>query len=611
MATKFGNREKMIVGSVVGLAAIAAVHFFVFQAPAKQAEALMGQRNELQSQFEKLNSLPDPATIETYRKEGVEQEKILWQTVVDENLLMGYPFLMNVPPQDPGPTAPEDQKAVYQKALAEYNAKAVEYKTAASGLLANQIKRLDEMKAAYERGQAWQGDLPSASGNAATNRMRLTFLDATPTGWSLPTLPRTASAQLWRAVNDVYNAWQSWALLNANSPDYAPATMRYIGELQKIGLSQAALMRTDFGEHLPALLKLHLARLIWDSKAADETVPVGGQPLTLPRLQEMLGVELPEMVNLFFLYRQFRTLEEMLVRARKNGIEAVTTVVLPQEYRVVSYDREMVLKAKQEAVDAATAERTDAQVMPEQGRGGAPDRFSNAPYAPDGAGGDPRANFARGGARGETAPARGGARGAPAGAARGAGARGATAPGNPEPGGATAAMPGMEEPSYTENKTERGFAILVHMVYEATNENSMRFLYEVVRAPEYYKIEGLTITAQENNKVQATLSVEKVVLLDTLSPPGAGLVDPQTLELVDLLPGQENTGKARLAAKTEALKARGIDEEATIADALAQAGITPWKPEDAATAAESAPATEPAPATQPEPAATPAPTPAP
>ena len=98
MAAKFGKREKIIAGLVVGMAAIIAIHILVFQDPARRDEQLKNDLQALRVQLDGMVHVPDQEGLKLYRTNTLADENLLWETVFKMDLLMGKPFRLEAAP---------------------------------------------------------------------------------------------------------------------------------------------------------------------------------------------------------------------------------------------------------------------------------------------------------------------------------------------------------------------------------------------------------------------------------------------------------------------------------------------------------------------------------
>ena len=246
MASKFGKREKIVVGSIIAILAIAGIHFFLFADRATQTAALRDEVKKLTEENAALPEIRDPKLIETLKQKTTEDQRVLWEAAFKMDLLM-EPFVM----EDSGNTEPkkplQDDKD-YTKNLAAYNKKIAAYdaanrpkQVAADAIILDQFERILDMKQPYEMGEKYKTDLPlaipEATGNPPT--VKLKFLDDGATGWNFPVaLSKLAAnkANLWDQVNSLYAKWDVLRLLDENSENYMNANLDYVDELKKIGL---------------------------------------------------------------------------------------------------------------------------------------------------------------------------------------------------------------------------------------------------------------------------------------------------------------------------------------------------------------------------------------
>jgi hypothetical protein len=574
MAMKIGKREQIVVGVIVAVVAIAAVHLFFFAEKAKGESLLLAQRQELISKFNNVAKVPAQADLDKYRKEAADDEQLIWKVVSSLDLLTRPPFAEITPL--PTATGPDAEKAkTYRDML--LTRQSVE----AQGLVAARLERLPDMAKAFEAGEKWVGETGLVPAEATPAPMKLPFLGTGENGWGLATGVAPAlstSAELWDAVDHVHEAWQVLRLLPSTSSDYNPTEAKYRQNLKALGLDlDSATALKSANQFLPEFRKLMLARAIWQKKGPDENVQVGAETLSLPMLKDMLTFEAPESGDMFLLYRQLGFLEHLLVLARQSGVASIDLVELPSEKVVATYDAAAIKNAKEKS--NAGAAGTGPGATPRTGvRVGG--RTTPTPRTAGAAG--------AGGGVGAAMPPTGAAM-PPVGAMMPPGMGGAAAVATP-----VGALPGSKAVAVAQ---------LVNLAYTASNEASMRFLYAIASAPQYYKVEGITVEAtKEEGQTKVWLTAQALLLVPGISD--GGLLDPKTAEPVPIVVGEAATGTELYTKQLDGMKARGMDEQAVMVKALADAGL----PDAAPTPEPTVAGTPPAPAAPPaagKPAASP------
>jgi hypothetical protein len=137
-----------------------------------------------------------------------------------------------------------------------------------------------------------------------------------------------------------------------------------------------------------------------------------------------------------------------------------------------------------------------------------------------------------------------------------------------------------------------GNAALIRVRFQATNENAMRFMYDVVNDPCYYRIEAVDIYAPEKGElVTVDLTVEILLTVTLVSTPVDGLTHPKTgepLAVIGKTPDiqtpeekqKRNIGKETLAAVKAERKKRGLDMTEAINAALVEVKLEPLGEDD-------------------------------
>lgn len=568
MAMQIGKREQIVAGVIIAVIAIAAVHLLFFQEKAKNEAQLQIQRQQLIEQFNSVAKVPAPSDLDKYQKETVEDEQLLWKVVSTLDLLTKPPFVATAP-------LPTVTGANTEKSQAYHDMLLKRQSVEAQALVAARLERLSDMAKAFEAGEKWVGEAGLVPADAKSGTMKMAFLGTGENAWGLAAgvaPPFPTNAELWDAVDHVHEAWQVLRLLQSSSPDYKPTDLKYQQNLKALGLD-LDLMTTQKPPSplLPEFRKLMLARAIWQKKDPGEVVLVGGETLTLSLLKDMLTFEPPENGEMYLLYRQLEFLEHLMILARQSGVTAVEQVELPREKIVVTYDAVSIKKAKE--ATGGGGQGTGPTAAPRRIRGG---QGAATPAAPG-------------------SPGAGGAMMPPSvsGAMMPPGSSGAI-PGAP-------GVPGVTPAGALVGAKAVAVAQLVHIAYTSSNEASMRFLYAIASAPQYYKVESVNVEAtKEEGQTKVWLIAQAFFVVPGISGSEDGLMDPKTFQPVPLVAGEVATGAELYAKKLEEMKARGVDEQTVMTKALADAGLpevapTPEPtPAGAAAGAASTPAVSPA-----------------
>ena len=523
MAAKVGKREKIIVGLVIGIAAIAAVHILVFQARGKKFDDLKRDRDGKRQEAESLASVnpQDKQQTDEFTSETAVAERVLWQAVLDMDLIP--PIFCMTSEKEPEKPDPKDAAASqqYNKDLADYRKRTDPLQIAGEAALTARFERLMEIDRNYEAGAKWKGDIPK-QGDPGTNIVKLSFIregppgaNGTPeNGWNLPVeLPKslTPGASLWDEVNRLYERWQVLSLMSPGADGYSEAEADYIAQLKAMGLDKDLFPSIkELNQFLPEFLKMLHARMIWRHRKEGETIRVGRQDLTFDLLKQMYDVRLPRIANpdttqeIANLNRQLEALEMILPLARRDKIEEIQIVQLPKIRPIGACDLKAVEDAKK--APEAQASPTPRSLLPASGITGSSESMIRA-------------------AAGEAK--------------------------------ATGASVSWGGPT--------GFASLITMRYVTTNENAIRFLYDLITDPFYFRIDGLSFYGLENQRVMVDVSIDATIAVFGVSLPGE-LVDTHGKPLTKV-------GEEMLAARKAQMQNDPSSIDKIVQDALVAAGL--------------------------------------
>ena len=528
-----GKREKIIAGFVIGVVAIGAVHFLIFQDKIERYNTRRGTYEAKKSQAMGLPQMPNARDLQEYREKTQADLRTFWKAVYDLGLIWPIYYM---PVSDPPPLQnPGDQKAAqeYQRKKAEAERRRREFSLAAISAVADRLEALIRQKRAYERGKAWQGD-PEVGGSPLTNKMKLSFLGrgnpTTTKRWNLPmSLPKGLNdqARLWDEVNRLYELWDMLDLLSEQMATYQQQRQKYTAQLKTLGINVGTLdrLKKENGA-LSQFVRLLQARLIWEQREPGKTPIVGtDEPLTLDLLMRMFGFDLeqvyaprdpatgkslglqpPQTVGtmLLTLNAPLVAIQRMLPLARKSGIEDMQRVEIFGLNPLVKY--------------AATAAK-----RPEDNRREA--------------GGKKRRNLAPAGGEG--------------------GARGSDAA------------------SALEGREDRGLTALIKLGFTGTNESVMRFLFELTHVPQYYRLHDLDITSVPGaeEKVSVKVTVECMYLLHTITYPGAGVISNDTGLPLPVAGGKHSVGIPFYRKYRKELIDAGLDTYPAVEKALREANL--------------------------------------
>jgi hypothetical protein len=393
---KFGKREKIVVGSILGLLVIGALDLLVFRKAAESYQSLVAERERLGAAVSGAASVPPDFDAAKYNAETGRDESFMWKLVFGMDLITSQPLAVTMP-------KPVEPKLVSAEALLtmtatggatdasiastpqELETKRADYKvkkrawdeikkwkdTAIEGILARQIDRIVQMKVAYETGQPWAGDIILTDGTTATvntqmtHPLRLNFLSGDKTSWQIPLQPSADVASLVNQAREVNNQFSLLTIINENDINNYMARLRsYNSAVTQLDPNMAQHMRqlsavqpggarppsaTASGPMVPVLAKIRLSHLIQQLiENTGQAVMLDNQtPLNAASLRKILKMDLPDdSMKLYYLHRQLFHLEKLMALARKNTIVSIDAVKLEREFNMVSYPSDALQQAQ-------------------------------------------------------------------------------------------------------------------------------------------------------------------------------------------------------------------------------------------------------------------------
>jgi len=560
MAKKFGKREKLVIGFLALISAIAAVHFLVFQRPAQSLADAQKTFMEVNDKSKGMPIIPklNPQTIDNYVRRTASDERMLWNTMLNlnivpsPNLFIFYKIFDTPKIED---SMAETKKQELKQLSKENTVRLRAYQAAAENLITERLERLIAMKKAYGAGAPWPGDLLTSpcQGVVKPVPVKLTFMDNKDDGWRLPIELkkelRDSRPKLWDEVRHLHDAWSVLNYLSQTNVQYPDKYQEFMKQLEQVGIPevhQIHAIRTKVGKEIPAFSNVLMARRIREQVPAEGPVPtVGlGIPLTQKLLQRMMIIDIPGLSTKMPRYYMLQTfnhqlimLENLLPLARKNGVEEVSVVRLPSAGNMV--------------------ERVIKKISPEEAAAG----MGMYPGMPGGMyPGMP-------GGRGGMYPGMPGGPGGPGGMYPGM------------PGGRFGMYPGMGRPLISLKPEERleivnhGRASLVVIVFTASNQNAVNFLYDVANDPRYFRIERLLITSvPKEEKVRVEVAIESLMEVKEVSS--------LLINLVNVFSGMplSTVGVEFWNARVAQARQRGLDEQKIILDSFAREGYATKKP---------------------------------
>lgn len=532
MPAKLGKREKIIVGLVIGIAAIAAIHFFIFQSKQQAFNAAKADFEAKRSQAEALAgvNVNDRQFFDAYREQTAKDEQLLWKAVLDMDLIIPLYFsIAEAAPKEPEQETEEARKQ-YQESMAGYRRRTDPVQVAAEAALIERFEHLLEIARAYEAGRPWKGDAPR-QGDPGTHVLKLPFIGQgvvgqgglPENGWNLPlALPQSiaSGASLWDEVSNLHGVWSVLNVMPRESEDYMRVNNEYIEQLKKMGMDmdQFPAISENLCEYLPEFIKMLYARHIWNQRKEGEIPRVGStENLSLALLKDMFMVDFPRMMDpeiapqMLNLNRQLWALEKILPLARRNRIDEIQIVKLYKVKPIGTADPAAIAAAKQPAAATPTPARRSLLT------------------GTTGTGANPATGMAMAGF--------------PGGAA------------TPPPSRASVAWlgaPGL------------GLASHIYLRYVATNENSVRFLYDLLGDKNNFRIDNLTVYSMDDQRITVDLWIDVPIALFQVSLMG-DLVDIHGKPL-------SNVGEEIMAQWRQQQATSPLSVDAAVQTALADAG---------------------------------------
>ena len=285
MATvKMGKREKLVVGVIIGLAAILATHILIFSKRAKDYVSLKRRWESLKTEYGNMGSVQNPKEITKFRTKT--------QDYVGEFNKLIYELSLDLPPYHSNPEDPENSKKIFQETH-------------------DFVGKLKEMTTAPSGG------------------MKHSFLGKD--GWTFPSkLPDPILAKRINIGDLLEKIKDAQEILRVISPDNILILNEKKNELKNlkkdIGIDVDAIDQLKrFGDDVPRFVLLAHANLILDSKPED-------YPLTREDLFSYLNIQMPNYA--IGLGRQMKGALDIFEIAKKVGIEDIKEVTLVAESNI-------------------------------------------------------------------------------------------------------------------------------------------------------------------------------------------------------------------------------------------------------------------------------------
>lgn len=510
MASKLGKRGKIGIGVILAAAAIAAVHIFVFKDPAKEVEELRRFRDQKQREASTIPRMPSEQAIQEFQEKTAEESAAFWDAALQMDVPY-HPVFRPVPQPSPlPPNANEKQIKQFEKISAEAEKRQEANNQAAEDLMMAIYGNFIAMKEAYESGRPWRGDVRVAE-NPTAPVMQMSFLESKQGGWYMPLQLKEELLQTDVLQDKLGHLFEDWDLLNLlpeDALDYQRTQIRYIQKLQDLGLDLNSI------------------------RAA----------------KDALGQYLPEMLNrLFFvrlIWEQKPEGETWIV----GNNEELTLPLLRKMFQVQTYNATdldthfykalslevLLLLARKNQIDDIQSV-TMMKLMGSFDLAATPE----ATATPVSHGGMPmRGNF------GLPGP-------------------GAAGPGAVPYGGA----PQMEMTS----RVAKDFDYFIAILFEASSNEALNYLYEIANYPYYYRIESLVVSSKpDSDKIRMQVTVSRFARI-------SGLTDTMLDEAGRPVPAYDPDNKVReIWREYKKEKAEtSVDIYAVVEEAYTQAGLQP------------------------------------
>ncbi|MCX7765662.1 MAG: hypothetical protein N2246_03020 [Candidatus Sumerlaeia bacterium] len=273
MAIALGNREKIVIGSIITIFIIAGLHLFIYSAKARSYTETMNQLREAKDQYARIHNI-SPVKLEKYTADTKKYEDELNELI--KTLKLDAPK-MYYAPMDP-----------------------VKIRDFRRNII-NELMRL--------RKEA---------------KISLSFLGED--GWDFPRdLPEEIvkkRVNLWDLISKL-SSIQSIIEISKDSPTVlAQKTQEYEGLMRQIGIDVAKLkvIERRFGTEVPNLKLMAHAELILRDKPEEYKI-------TIDELYKLLKIEINP-ATAFFVNRQLEHLLNLIDLAQKNNIDDIISVKL-------------------------------------------------------------------------------------------------------------------------------------------------------------------------------------------------------------------------------------------------------------------------------------------
>lgn len=315
MAVSLGNREKIVILSILGIFVIAGLHLFIFSPKAREYSLSKAEMEKAKQSYDQLRNI-SPIKLESYTKETEEFERIFHKLI--RTLKLDAPSIYL------NPMAPENQAKIRDIRRAHVR----------------ELMRLQK-----------------------ESNISLTFLGED--GWDFPKeLPEDIikkRVNLWDIISKISDV-QSIIEMSKDTPSVVEQKeAQYRDLMRQIGIDVGKLEKIkSFGKVVPHLKLMAHAELILKEKPEDYKI-------TIDELYRLLRVEV-DPATAYMVNRQLEFLIDIIKRAEKNNIDDIVSVRL--------YDAQTlseIEKTEGETVERAPA--PPARIAPEMPPGMPPGEF--------------------------------------------------------------------------------------------------------------------------------------------------------------------------------------------------------------------------------------------
>ncbi len=284
-ALKIGKREKIVVGAILGLGCILALHVFIFSKRIKEYTDLRNNYQQLKTEYGNMGNIQNPKEIQTYKTQTGEYITEFNKTIDDLNL--------DFPPHHQNPEDPESEKKIYQETY-------------------DFVKMLRQMA-------------------ESTEGIKYSFLGTT--GWNFPTkLPEPIVAKrvnVGDTLDKIRDVQEILKVISADNYTILNQKQADLKNLKKeIGVDTDIINQIKkYGEDVPRYVLLAHVDLIMEAKPEDYA-------LTREQLYTYLDIQMQKYV--MALTKQIEGSVDILDRAKKAGIEDIKELYYLPENKIMA-----------------------------------------------------------------------------------------------------------------------------------------------------------------------------------------------------------------------------------------------------------------------------------